>query len=401
MITPLRPIRRRDGRESEHGQVIVLFALCLIVMVAMAGVLVDGGRAWSDRRLAQSAADTAALAAAKAFSVSGPGVTAANEVAKANGFAKDLVTCAGATQLDKGVIVSRPPLSGPHSLANDPLHANDYVEVNVTRRMNTTFAAAVGQGCWLVSARAVAQLVPATPGGPTILALSTTCGGSDSGIHWNGHRTVVTQGDVISNGDIDMPGSGSVLLPGVMTYQCNWFEHGNPANTATKVMTFASDPFTYTPTLGDFDCQDGPLPAKLTLPADVNDPKIPPGTYCATDSVEIRSAKGTLPVTGNITLIAPQVTFNADPMNLRPSENGNGVLAWATGDASSAINFKAEGEWGGILYAPNGGIHVTSKANSVVEGNIWGRNVDLGGDDWSIAGPKGSALSTAIVKLVE
>jgi Flp pilus assembly protein TadG len=386
--------RRRHSRGRGEGQVLVLFALALVTMLAMAGLLVDGGRAWSDHRIAQNAADTAALAAARAISV-GDGTYAARgrDVAQVNGFATDLLTCAGTTQTDMGVEVRYPPVTGPH--AGD----SSYVAVVVTRRMPTTFSAVIGQGCWLISARAVAQTTPASPTGPAILALGTACGASTSGIHWNGHNTEVLSGDVVSNADIDMPGSGTVDPPNVMTYRsppCNWYPHGNPVGMATPVTTTYADPFTYT--LADFHCQPGPLPAKLTLPVDTNDNVIPSGTYCATDSITTVSSKsGTL--TGTVTFIAPQITFNADPQTLRPYENG--VLAWATGNASSAVNFKAEGDWGGIIYAPNGGIHVISKANIVVQGALWGMSVDMGGDDWKIQGPTASVGSSAIVKLVE
>ena len=63
----LQPTSPRDERRSEHGQLIVVFALALFAILAMAGLLVDGGRAWSDKRLAQNAVDMAALAAAKAI----------------------------------------------------------------------------------------------------------------------------------------------------------------------------------------------------------------------------------------------------------------------------------------------------------------------------------------------
>ena len=66
-MTPRTGIRRRYGSDGEHGQMIVLFALCLVAIIAVAGLLIDGGLAWSNRRQAQAAADTAALAAAKAI----------------------------------------------------------------------------------------------------------------------------------------------------------------------------------------------------------------------------------------------------------------------------------------------------------------------------------------------
>ena len=181
---------------GQDGQAIVLFALSLLAIVAMAGLLIDGGLAWGSHRQAQAAADTAALAAAKAasYGTSTQMNTAARDIAAANSFAKDLVDCTGTIQANKGVVVNRPPVSGPHSLANDPAGANDYVEVITTRAMRTTFAAAVGQGCWLVSARAVASIAS------TGVASCNFCVLSD----WIGYSTfqVDNGADLRVDGDI-------------------------------------------------------------------------------------------------------------------------------------------------------------------------------------------------------
>ena len=63
-MTPRTGPRRLDGRNREHGQIIVVFAICLVAIIAVAGLLIDGGMAWGNRRQAQAAADTSALAAA-------------------------------------------------------------------------------------------------------------------------------------------------------------------------------------------------------------------------------------------------------------------------------------------------------------------------------------------------
>jgi Flp pilus assembly protein TadG len=192
----------RPGRGArQDGQTIVLFALSVVAIMAMAGILIDGGMAWAHQRQAQAAADTADLAAAEAAS-SGTTTqmnTAARDIAASNGFAKDLVDCAGTTQPNKGVVVNRPPASGPHSAANDPDNANDYVEVITTRAMHTTFAAALGQSCWLVSARAVASI------SSTGVASCNFCVLSD----WLGYSTFLidngadlrVDGDIVVNQD--------------------------------------------------------------------------------------------------------------------------------------------------------------------------------------------------------
>jgi Flp pilus assembly protein TadG len=55
-------------REST-GQSVVLIALMMVVILAMAGLVIDGGTAYVNRRIMQDSADAAALAGARAFLV--------------------------------------------------------------------------------------------------------------------------------------------------------------------------------------------------------------------------------------------------------------------------------------------------------------------------------------------
>ena len=57
----------RDIRRRESAQVVVLFSLALIAMLAMVGVTLDGGMLYIQRRTAQNAADAAALAGVRAL----------------------------------------------------------------------------------------------------------------------------------------------------------------------------------------------------------------------------------------------------------------------------------------------------------------------------------------------
>jgi Flp pilus assembly protein TadG len=58
----MEPTMSAEGRRSERGQTLVLFALALLGLVLMAGLVVDGGYALAQRRSAQNAADFAAMA---------------------------------------------------------------------------------------------------------------------------------------------------------------------------------------------------------------------------------------------------------------------------------------------------------------------------------------------------
>ncbi len=60
-------LRRPDGRR-DRGQILILFALSIVVLLSFAGLAFDIGRFYSEKRFLQNAADAAALAAANALS---------------------------------------------------------------------------------------------------------------------------------------------------------------------------------------------------------------------------------------------------------------------------------------------------------------------------------------------
>jgi hypothetical protein len=202
---------RLPGRD-ERGQAIVLFAFVLLGIVAMAGLLIDGGMAWSNRRQAQAAADTAALAAAKAI-VNGEDMDfAARLIAELNGFLT-AIDCNGNPLSNGGVVVNHPPTSGPN--------AGDlkYVEVIVTRAMHTTLSGAVGVTCFMVSARAVAQ---ATVSG---VAQCSFCSLNASS---NNHTLVLKNGATLRvDGDIIVNSSNGGYTPGMCGKLQLWFVCGD------------------------------------------------------------------------------------------------------------------------------------------------------------------------------
>src|SRR4051794_6535191 len=77
------------GRRAEDGQVLVIFALALIAIVAMTGLVLDGGSTFVQRREQQNVADAAAMAAAYSYSITGStsaATTAAQNTAVANSY---------------------------------------------------------------------------------------------------------------------------------------------------------------------------------------------------------------------------------------------------------------------------------------------------------------------------
>lgn len=145
---------------NERGQALVIIALAAIGLVGMVGLAIDGSAKFSDRRHAQNAADTAALAGAhdKLVSLTNnvsdlspstgavescpppSGVTpspvctamqlAALNRARDNGYDNNLAS--------NTVKVHSPPISGPY------IGDVEYVQVFITSYINTYFSRIVG-----------------------------------------------------------------------------------------------------------------------------------------------------------------------------------------------------------------------------------------------------------------
>jgi hypothetical protein len=82
-------MRQQRGTKRSDGQVLVVFALSLITLLGFAGLALDGGSTFAQRRSQQTAADLAALASANDYLVNGSSslaTTRARSVTNGNGF---------------------------------------------------------------------------------------------------------------------------------------------------------------------------------------------------------------------------------------------------------------------------------------------------------------------------
>jgi len=132
---------------SEKGQVLILISLAMIVLVGFAGLVVDGGAAFSDRRHAQNAADTAAYAAALAKIRGDDWVTQGLARAEDNGYPNN--------GQESTVHIHCPPENGQYA-------GNiEYVEVIIESVVKTTFARVLGREQLNNRVEAVAHVTPA------------------------------------------------------------------------------------------------------------------------------------------------------------------------------------------------------------------------------------------------
>ena len=168
--------------KSQRGQVLIIFVFAIIGLVAITGLAIDGASILSDRRHAQNAADTAALAAALAkanweatngaacgtinTSTSTVPTNGCNAVNKAldtagyNGYANG---SAGTASLD----VYSPPIDGYYkTCSNGDCTPSKYVEIVIKTDVSTWFAKVIGIGQTHNTVEAVALADTAHIGSP-------------------------------------------------------------------------------------------------------------------------------------------------------------------------------------------------------------------------------------------
>ena len=133
------------GRTADRGQILVIFALGLVAMIGMVGLVLDGGSAYAQRRDEQGAADLASLAGANAFVVnydqpltrSASAIAAARTTASQNGY----------THGTAGVVVN---------VAIDTSNGAN-VKVDIAAPHQNSFASVFGMNQWSVGVTATAH----------------------------------------------------------------------------------------------------------------------------------------------------------------------------------------------------------------------------------------------------
>jgi hypothetical protein len=128
-----------------QGQALILMALGAVGFFAITGLAIDGSAKFSDRRHAQNAADTAAVAGALALArgdTSGWQLNALNRALE-NGYDDSHLHD---DRTSNEVWIHNPPATGPYADCSHPLifNCNDYVQVIIDSNVNTYFARVVG-----------------------------------------------------------------------------------------------------------------------------------------------------------------------------------------------------------------------------------------------------------------
>jgi hypothetical protein len=342
-------------RKNEAGQALIFTVVALgVLLMGFAGLGIDMGYLRYEKRLQQTAADTAAIAGASNLVFGGVGA-GAQDAATANGFTdgsgNKLATCTGNdshsdTLLGKICVqVNNPPTSGPHN--GDA----NFVEAYVSAVQPTFFMRVLGIKSETVTARAVATYVGGGASSGCLYTLGTPSS-SIEGVNVNGAVTLnAPTCGVVDNGDFNTKGNALTINTGSFGVAGAYNKNGgggsvtcNNSSTCPSVgMPAAGDPLAgilTPPTVGTpvaFDAKNivpGSTYNGISIPANKT-VTFPAGVYVVTGS--------NFTVGANSQVLGTGVTFYFT----------NGATIDATGGGNRLdiqLSAPTTGQYAGILF---------------------------------------------------
>jgi hypothetical protein len=181
---------------DEHGQMLLIFAGALVLLLGITALVVDLGFVFMLRRQEQNAADPASVAAARYIPNGNAGRpdmwTAACFYASQNGFipqrTDNSASCVAGQPTDgSSLTVNYPPSTNAGAFAGNP----KYVEVVVTQKHDSFFAGVIGRAKIDVTSSAVAAWDDGSGGASSLVSLNPTAcsaarlhgGGSGGGVY--------------------------------------------------------------------------------------------------------------------------------------------------------------------------------------------------------------------------
>ena len=380
------PLTRSSGQApARRGAVTPLVALCLVGVVGVVAIAVDGGVLLAERRHAQSVADAAAMAAASdlcqnwtANQGSDPQGTAkasAVSTAQANGYATSTTDITTFTSAGGGIQVNIPPKSGAAA------GKVGYVEVLVKYNESRSFSGTFGSGLLPVNARSVATgrvISKATAG---ILVLDPNAPKKGDPLFFGGISVGVMGAPVVVNSTISTPivgqGGGNLSAPSFYT------SGGSPGYSTSKGATLTGPVYTGNQPMADpLAGLPVPDPSAMTVQSTTKvgisggTQTLSPGVYQGGISISSSS---------NVTLLPGIYYMEGGGFTISGQANvtGNGVMIYNAPQASTDV-VKMTGQGSVNISPPTGG---TYQGLSVFQDRTSGNTMTLaGGSSTNITG---------------
>ncbi|MBI5936178.1 MAG: Tad domain-containing protein [Chloroflexi bacterium] len=377
--------------KSEKGQAIILIVVAIMGLLVLTALAVDGGMAYSERRQAQTSADSAALDAGLAKVRGGDLATLVTEGmarAASNGFDNN--------GTDNIITINNPPQDG----CNGPsLYAgnDEYIQVIIRTVTKTYFGGVVGVNEVSNCVDAVARAVPGTTAemvyGNAVVSLAPS-GCNRMWAHGNPDIDVVGGGIFTNSADPSCAflqnGSGSITAPSITVVGGASYSNGHVSPTPTTgAAAVPYPPFV----LPNPTCSGTAQKSGNTLsPGTVNGNFPPngvdalnPGIYCVTGDFDLH---GNATLTGSevlIVMLNGTVTWNGNSTaNLSGPTSGpfKGLLLYQpiTNTNVVTINGTTSMQLTGSILAPGATVRLlgTGDVNSF-NSQVIGYEVEFGG----------------------
>jgi len=374
---------------SEKGQALILIAFGIIALIGFTALAVDGGRAYDERRHAQNAADTAALAGALAHHQKEDIIAAAQDRAASNGYVDNGTT--------KEVTVTVTDIAeGSGTCPGDA--AGKEIEVTILTVIDTTFTRVLGRQTMSNTVTAVTRacgfIRAPLFGGNAIVGLkpsSENCAfdtGNSNAVHWK-----ITGGGIFSNGCAYTKNSGTTTLdPGecvTAVGSASGFTCQQP-NKTTQAIKYPDDVLAKMPS----NPCDG-TPGDVGIPQQAGMTTFSNGIYCisdmdALDKEDILLSNATLYVTDTVFNLkfAGSGGFYGTPTITGEFSNYYMIIAYDPTPCQSFTDHNAQviewrgngsGSFSGTVLAPSACLDLRGNAdqsamNSQIIGYIVGSN---------------------------
>ena len=346
-------------KASEAGNVAIIAALAMPVMIGFCGMAIEAGYWFYKQRLLQAAADIATYNATVAVRNGEP---SAQIIAQASADASNNGWSAA-----RGTIqVHMPPTSGTHQNANS-------VEILLTESEQRLFTKIFVNTPVQISVRTVANY--ASTGQACMLALNKVA--NQAVRMWGNNNTTLTGCNVMSNSfsndAISVGGNAHLTTPCALAVGSSG-THGNGSLTLTSCASptnnsaAAADPYRNLPA--------PPIPNNCTNAPNGNQP-FSPGRYCGGISINGNGNKtfspgvyiidgGTFKLNGNISVSGPGVMFYLT----------NGATVSFNGNVNLNFSAPTSGTYSGILFfgdrtQPNATQKFNGNAASLMTGAMY------------------------------
>lgn len=372
----------------------VLVVLGIVALVGITALAVDGGNVFLDRRKAQNAADTAALASALARIRGENFVQKAYASAAQNGYNNN-----GKTNTVK---IYSPPVKGSH------VGDIEYIQVVITSNVNTYFARVIGRNTIVNQVSAVSRTklpeVKELLDGNAVVSLAQTSNCENQKSFWlHGEATLdITGGGVFVNSDnpecaFQSQGNGSIrirdnhniTIVGGANIQKPQLLTPYPPKTGAYQIPYPP-PF-FLPKVGcSKDAEIDELTGTRMSPGSWNEDTFPPpnvrtlekGVYC----VKNFEVTGYLEGTGVTILVEGELHWNGGAtIDLSAPKTGDlaGLLIYLPPENHNKVVLNGNGQSNikGTILAPGSTIHING--NDSKEGfhsQIIGYHIDVDGN---------------------